>query len=64
MTSRQLLEQEIQDASEPILREVYHFLRYLKTREDIDAFDGLRLSEAVLNQDWDTPEEDTAWANL
>ena len=64
MTSRQLLEQEMQDAPEPILREVYHYLRYLKVREESEVFDGLGLSEGVLKRDWDTPEEDAAWANL
>jgi len=29
-----------------------------------DEFNGLAESESVLDRDWNTPEEDTAWANL
>jgi predicted DNA-binding antitoxin AbrB/MazE fold protein len=29
-----------------------------------DAFNGLLLSESALAEDWDTPEEDAAWASL
>ena len=29
-----------------------------------DAFNGLLLSESALAKDWDTPEEDAAWASL
>jgi predicted DNA-binding antitoxin AbrB/MazE fold protein len=29
-----------------------------------DAFNGLLLSESALAKDWNTPEEDAAWASL
>ena len=29
-----------------------------------DAFNGLLLSESALARDWNTPEEDAAWASL
>ena len=29
-----------------------------------DTFNGLLLSESALAKDWDTPEEDAAWASL
>ncbi|HUE72427.1 MAG TPA: hypothetical protein VMP01_16200 [Pirellulaceae bacterium] len=64
MTTRELLLQEIPTTPEPILEEVYHYLRYLKTLPIEDRFDGLAASESVLAQDWSTPEEDAAWANL
>jgi hypothetical protein len=44
-------------------REVYDFARFLREKYDA-GFDGLLLSESVLRKDWDTPEEDAAWANL
>lgn len=64
MTSRELLLQEISQTPEPILVEVYHYLQYLKGLPAEDRFDGLTASQSVLARDWDTPEEDAAWANL
>lgn len=64
MTSRELLLQEIASTPEPILLEVYHYLQYLKSLPADDRFNGLTASEAVLARDWNTPEEDAAWANL
>ncbi len=29
-----------------------------------ESFNGLRLSESALAKDWNTPEEDAAWASL
>jgi hypothetical protein len=31
---------------------------------DSEAFRTMLASEAVLRRDWDTPEEDAAWAHL
>jgi hypothetical protein len=39
-------------------------LRFLKLKSERESFNGLRASEAVPARDWDTPEEDAAWANL
>jgi hypothetical protein len=65
MTTRELLLREIHGTPEKILTEVYHYLQFLKALppED-DRFEGLQASQAVLARDWDTPEEDAAWANL
>ncbi len=54
------------------LRVVYDFVSYLVEREQLqfnvltksDAFQTMLASEAVLRRDWDTPEEDAAWAHL
>jgi len=38
-----------------------------RTRNDTErdeAFNGLLLSESALAKDWNTPEEDAAWASL
>ena len=32
--------------------------------EGDEAFNGLLLSESALAKDWNTPEEDAAWASL
>ena len=50
---------------------VYDFVSYLLERDTSDLLDEdtqaramMLASEAVLRRDWDTPEEDTAWAHL
>ena len=63
MSTRELIEKEIADLPEPLQREVFHFARSLRTKQD-DSFNGLLLSETALAKDWDTPEEDAAWASL
>jgi hypothetical protein len=64
MSTRDLIHQELEGLSESLQREVYDFARFLKLKSDSDAFKGLLASEAVLARDWDTPEEDAAWADL
>lgn len=56
------------------LVEVYDFIVFLSTREPSNvtlreagtsyALDTMLASENVLARDWDTPEEDAAWADL
>jgi tyrosyl-tRNA synthetase len=53
---------------------VYDFISFLAERESYGkmlreagksyAIDTMLASEAVLRRDWDSPEEDEAWANL
>lgn len=51
---------------------VYDFVSYLSKRElslrlretPTEAYHTMLASEAVLNRDWDRPEEDQAWADL
>ena len=64
MSTNELLHKEIDKTAEAVLREVYHYLRFLKQQAQEERFDGLALSESVLSRDWNTPEEDAAWANL
>ena len=64
MSTMQLIEKEIAALPEPQQREVYDFARFLRIKNQDNHFDGLLASEAVLARDWDTPEEDAAWANL
>lgn len=64
MTTQELLLREIPSTPEPILAEVYHYLQYLKAKQAEERFEGLTASYSALAKDWDTPEEDAAWANL
>lgn len=64
MSTMQLIEREIAALPEPQQREVYDFARFLRIKTQDDQFDGLLASETVLARDWDSPEEDAAWANL
>jgi hypothetical protein len=63
MSTNELLHREIDQTPEPVLREVYRYLRFLKQQAQEERFDGLALS-AALAQDWNTLEEDAAWASL
>ncbi len=66
------IEERLEQLSPERLRVVYDFVSYLVEREqhqfdlltETDAFQTMLASEAVLRRDWDTPEEDAAWAHL
>ena len=64
MSTRELIDKELADLSEPLQQEVYDFVRFLRLKSDEEAFNGLLLSESALARDWNSPEEDAAWANL
>jgi hypothetical protein len=64
MSTQQLIEQEIIGLPEPLQREVYDFARFLRFKREDEAFNGLLLSETALAKEWNTPEEDAAWASL
>ena len=63
-TIRELLIREMESTPEPVLAKVYHYLQYLNSRQADDRFNGLTASHSALSRDWNTPEEDAAWANL
>jgi len=64
MSTRELIEKELDALPEPLQREVYDFVRSLRRKSNGDQFNGLLASEAVLARDWDTAEEDAAWQDL
>ena len=64
MSTKQLIEKEIAALPEELQREVYDFARFLRVKRDDESFNGLLLSETALAKDWNTPEEDAAWASL
>jgi len=66
------IEGQLEKLSPDRLRVVYDFVSYLVERAQepteplavSDAFQTMLASEAVLREDWDSPEEDAAWAHL
>jgi hypothetical protein len=64
MSTRQLIEQALEELPEELQREVYDFVRFLRLRSQEEMFNGLLLSEAALAKDWNTPEEDAARQSL
>ncbi len=64
MSTQELINKEVENLPESLQREVYDFVRFLRDKSSDDSFNGLLLSESILKMDWDTPEEDAAWANL
>ncbi|OLD27959.1 MAG: DUF2281 domain-containing protein [Acidobacteria bacterium 13_1_40CM_3_55_6] len=64
MSTQELINKEIENLPESLRREVYDFARFLREKSADESFNGLLLSESALRKDWDTPEEDVAWANL
>ena len=57
--------EEIKSAPEPVQREVFDFLVFLKTREQREGReDLLPLAQTAWAADWDAPEEDEAWRDL
>ncbi len=64
VSTRELIDKEVASLPEVLQREVYDFARFLRLEAEAEHFNGLRLSESALARDWNTPEEDAAWANL
>lgn len=64
MSTRELIDKELEILPEPLQREVYDFVRFLRVKSEEDRFNGLLLSESALSKEWSTPEEDAAWQSL
>lgn len=62
------IDKKLQTLSEDKLKAVYHFVSYLADADfemsDVSARELMFASESSLAKDWDTPEEDKAWADL
>jgi hypothetical protein len=59
-----VLLKELDTLSPQSLGKVLDFVGCLKQQRMRDIPATMLLSEAVLAKDWDTPEEDEAWADL
>jgi hypothetical protein len=62
MSMRELIDKEVSSLPEPLQRKVYDFAKLLREKAEDDSFNGVLLSEPAL--DWDSLEEDEAWASL
>jgi len=64
MTNNAVLLREIETLPANYVGQVVDFVAWLKHRKLSQVPETMLLSEASLAKDWDTPEEDEAWANL
>ena len=64
MTNRAVLIQEIETLPATCIAEVFDFVAWIKQRKLSQIPETMLLSEVSLSKDWDTPEEDEAWADL
>jgi Protein of unknown function (DUF2281). len=64
MTKINQLMSEIETLPSEYLQEIMNFVEYLKLKHLKTISETMILSETSLSKDWDTPEEDEAWANL
>ena len=55
---------EIETLPSEYVQEVINFVGYLKLKRLRNLPETMILSEKTLAKNWDTPEEDEAWANL
>ena len=61
---KKLVLQEMDDLPSQFLREVLHFVQFLKTQATRERMETALLSESALEKDWLRPEEDEAWRDL
>jgi hypothetical protein len=64
MTNKDMLLREIDTLPASCLGEIVDFVGYIKQKRLKAIPETMRLSESALAKDWDTPEEDAAWARL
>jgi hypothetical protein len=62
------IDSKLKTLSEDKLAAVYHFVSYLADQDfemsDVSTKDLMLACEPIIARDWDTPEEDEAWADL
>jgi len=64
MTGMNQIINEIETLPSEYFQEIMDFVGYLKLKHLRNIPETMILSEKSLAKDWDTPEEDEAWANL
>jgi hypothetical protein len=64
MPNRAVLLQEIETLPASCINEVVDFVAWIKQRKLSQIPETMLLSEASLSRDWDTQDEDEAWASL
>jgi len=64
MPSHAVLLQEIETLPAACVSEVIDFVAWIKQRKLSQIPETMLMSEIALSKDWNTPEEDEAWASL
>jgi hypothetical protein len=64
MINEEVLVREIKKLPSGYQQEIVDFVGYLQSKSAREIPETMRLSESALAKDWDTPEEDEAWASL
>ena len=64
MSDRSELLREIDTLPAECLGEILNFIEYIKQKQFRNIPETMLISEDVLARDWDSPEEDAAWAGL
>ncbi|MCL2093383.1 MAG: DUF2281 domain-containing protein [Treponema sp.] len=64
MSNRAVLIKEIETLPANCVGEVIDFVAWIKHRKLSQIPETMLLSEASLSKDWNTAEEDEAWASL
>ena len=64
MLPKEILHNELDALPEDFTKEIFYFLRSLKTKRLNERMETASISESALGKDWLLPEEDAAWQNL
>ena len=64
MPNKSELLREIDTLPAECLGEVLSFIGYIKQKQFGNIPETMLMSEGALARDWNSPEEDTAWATL
>src|SRR3972149_3732331 len=64
MNKKELILNEIEKVTEPLLEEILDFVSFLKTKATVERMEAAVASESSLNKDWLKPEEREAWRDL
>ena len=64
MTTKEAIQKEIDQATEPVLEETLAYIRLLKAMREKGISDTSMVSEGSLGKDWLRPEEEAAWQKL
>ena len=65
-STRKKLQTELERIPDNLLGELHEYMKYLqfKTQHQSASMQTAYASEAVLEKDWNRPEEDQAWQDL
>ena len=62
-STRKKLQTELEHLPDNLLGELYEYMKYLQFKQST-SMQTAYASEAVLEKDWNRPEEDQAWQDL